>query len=48
MRAISVMRFVILGAVGFGVGGTVAVLSLVVPALLPLAPLIGGRSGERR
>ena len=39
MRAMSVLRFVVLGAVGFGLVG-------VIP--LPLNVLMGGQSGERR
>ena len=35
MRAMGVLRFVIFGAVGFGLGGTI------VGALWPLAPVLG-------
>ena len=47
MRATSVMRFVILGAIGFGIGGATA--SLIAFHLAPwgllLGPLIGGAVG---
>ena len=48
MRATSVMRSVILGAVGFGIGGAIGrPLSLLLPALvaLPLTLLVGGAVG---
>ncbi len=48
MRAISVMRFVILGAVGFGLGGAITrPLSLWLPGIvaLPLTLLIAGAVG---
>jgi len=45
MRATSMMRFVILGAVGFGIGGTIAPLLVVyLPGIVAylLGPLVGG------
>ena len=37
MRLTSITRFVILGAFGFGVGGAITILSI----LLPLSVLVG-------
>ena len=47
MRATSVMRFVILGAVGFGIGGaTASLIAFHLPGVgLLLGPLIGGAVG---
>jgi hypothetical protein len=48
MRATDVMRFVVLGAVGFGIGGTIAPLLVVyLPGIAAylLGPLVGGAVG---
>jgi hypothetical protein len=48
MRAASVMRFVVLGAAGFGIGGAISrPLSLLLPGTvaLPLTLLVGGAVG---
>jgi hypothetical protein len=48
MRAMSVMRFVVLGAVGFGIGGAIGsllIMFLPVRVALPLTILIAGAVG---
>lgn len=46
MRVTSVMRFVVLGAVGFGIGGAIGgPLSVFVPIPMPLTLLVGGAVG---
>jgi hypothetical protein len=51
MRAMSVLKFVLLGAVGFGIGGAISgPLIMFLPGMvaLPLTLLVGGLSGEHR
>ena len=43
MRPTGITRFVILGAVGFGVGAAITILSMLVP--IPLSVLVGGVAG---
>jgi hypothetical protein len=46
MRLSGLTRFVILGALGFGAGGAIAVLSMLWPISLSLSVLVGGAVGE--
>ena len=45
MRLAGLVRCSVLGAVGFGVGGAIAILSMLAPIPLPLSVLIGGALG---
>src|SRR5215208_2722399 len=45
MRLSGLTRFVILGALGFGAGGAIAVLSMLWPISLSLSVLVGGAVG---